>query len=223
MRILVVEDDSRIAGFIEKGLRESGYAVRVAQNGDDGYLDARYNPYDLIVLDVMLPRMDGLEIARRLRQEEKTTPILMLTARDTEQDKIRGLDVGADDYLTKPFGFGEFLARVRALLRRESLTRTSVMRLGDLEVDTAARRVHRAGTEILLSGREYTLLEYLIHHAGQVVTRDLLMENVWSDADIESNVIDVYIGYLRQKIDVPFGESLIHTVRGVGYTLRPAQ
>ncbi len=222
MRVLVVEDDSRIAGFIEKGLQESGYAVRLARDGDEAYLDARYNPYDLIVLDLMLPKMDGIDVARHLRREGIVTPILMLTARDTEQDKIAGLDVGADDYLTKPFGFGEFLARVRALLRRESMNRSSVMRMGDLEVDTVARRVHRAGREIALSGREYMLLEYLIHHAGQVVTRDLLMENVWSDAEAESNVIDVYVGYLRQKIDAPFGQSLIHTVRGIGYTLRAA-
>lgn len=222
MRVLIVEDDLRIAGFLEQGLQESGYAVRVAHDGDDGYLDARYNPYDLIVLDLMLPGMDGMEVARRLRTEGVTTPILMLTARDTEQDKIQGLDVGADDYLTKPFGFGEFLARVRALLRRESINRASLMRIGDLEVDTASRRVYRSGQEIQLSGREYALLEYLIHHAGQVVTRDLLMENVWSDAEIESNVIDVYVGYLRQKIDAPFSRPLIQTVRGVGYSLRAA-
>jgi two-component system copper resistance phosphate regulon response regulator CusR len=144
----------------------------------------------------------------------------MLTARDSEKDKILGLDVGADDYLTKPFSFGEFLARVRALLRRESLARSSVMVVGDLEVDTVARRVRRAGKEIALSAREYTLLAYLVHHAGQIVTRDLLAEHVWSDAEAESNVIDVYVRYLRQKIDAPFGTPLIHTVRGVGYSLR---
>jgi DNA-binding response OmpR family regulator len=220
MYILVVEDDARIAKFLEQGLRESGYAVKLAGDGEEGYLDARYNPYDLVVLDLMLPTMDGIEVARRLRKERVTTPILMLTARDTEQDKIEGLDVGADDYLTKPFGFGEFLARVRALLRRESLNRSSVMVLEDLEVDTAGKRVFRAGREIALSGREYALLEYLIYHAGQVVTRDLLMETVWADSEIESNVIDVYVGYLRQKIDAPFARPLIHTVRGVGYSLR---
>jgi DNA-binding response OmpR family regulator len=220
MYILVVEDDARIAKFLEQGLRESGYAVKLAGDGEEGYLDARYNPYDLVVLDLMLPTMDGIEVARRLRKERVATPILMLTARDTEQDKIEGLDVGADDYLTKPFGFGEFLARVRALLRRESLNRSSVMVLEDLEVDTAGKRVFRAGREIALSGREYALLEYLIHHAGQVVTRDLLMETVWADSEIESNVIDVYVGYLRQKIDAPFARPLIHTVRGVGYSLR---
>jgi two-component system, OmpR family, response regulator len=220
MHILVVEDDARIAAFVAKGLQESGYHVSTAGDGEEGFLAARLNNYDLIVLDLMLPRMDGLTLARKLRAAGKTTPILMLTARDSERDKILGLDVGADDYLTKPFSFGEFLARVRALLRRETMTRATVMRVGDLEVDMAARRVRRASQEIDLSAREYTLLEYLVHHAGQVVTRELLAEHVWSDAEVESNVIDVYVRYLRQKIDAPFGEALIHTVRGVGYTLR---
>ena len=158
MRILVVEDDARIAGFVTKGLEESGYNATVARDGEEGFLDARYNDYDLIVLDLMLPKMDGLEVARRLRAAGKATPILMLTARDTEKDKIRGLDVGADDYLTKPFSFGEFLARVRALLRRDTLLRSSVMRVGDLELDTAARQVRRRDHVIALSAREYALL-----------------------------------------------------------------
>jgi len=216
MHILLVEDDQRIAAFVEKGLRESGYTVAVAHDGEDGYL----NDYDLLVLDIMLPTMDGLTIARKLRAARRSTPILMLTARDSEQDKIVGLDTGADDYLTKPFAFGEFLARVRSLLRRETMTRASVMQVGDLELDTASRRARRAGREITLSAREYALLEYLIHHAGQVVTRELLAEHVWTDAEVESNVIDVYVRYLRHKVDAPFGTPLIHTVRGVGYTLR---
>jgi DNA-binding response OmpR family regulator len=220
VRILIIEDDQRIAGFLRKGLEESGYQVALAATGEDGFLAARLNPYDLVVLDLLLPKLDGLEVARQLRAAGTRTPILMLTARDMEQDKVQGLDVGADDYLTKPFGFREFLARVRALLRRESLSRASVMRVADLEVDTAARRVYRRGTEIPLSWREYALLEYLVYHAGQVVTRTLLIENVWSDSDVESNIIDVYIGYLRQKIDAPFGAALIQTVRGVGYVLR---
>jgi DNA-binding response OmpR family regulator len=220
MRILVVEDDPDIVDFLTKGLTESGYIVAVELNGEDGYLDARYNPYDLMVLDLTLPDMDGIEIARRLRREGKTIPILMLTARDMEQDTVLGLDAGADDYLTKPFGFAEFLARVRALLRRESLHRSSVMWIADLEIDTAGRRVRRGGQEIVLSAREYTLLEYLAYHAGQVVTRELLIENVWSDAVTESNVIDVYIGYLRHKIDARFDLPLIQTVRGLGYSLR---
>ena len=220
MRLLVVEDDPRLAETVAQGLRDSGYAVAIATDGEEGYLDALLNDYDLLVLDVMLPTMDGLEIARKLRSAHKTVPILMLTARSSEQDKIRGLDVGADDYLTKPFSFGEFLARVRALLRRETSSRTSTMRVDDLELDTATRRVRRAGREIALSTREYTLLEYLMHHAGQVVTRELLAEHVWSDSDVESNVIDVYVRYLRNKIDAPFGAALIQTVRGAGYTLR---
>lgn len=220
MRVLVVEDDTRIAGFLKKGLTESGYDVVVTDNGEDGFLDARLNPYDLLVLDLMLPEMDGIEVARKLRAAGKTLPILMLTARDTEEDKIEGLDVGADDYLTKPFSFGEFLARVRALLRRESLSRSSVMKIGDLEVDTAARRVYRGGREIELSGREYALLEFLVHRAGQIVTRDQLREHVWGESSVWSNVVDVYIGYLRQKIDAESEQPLIQTVRGMGYTLR---
>ncbi len=222
MHILVVEDDARIAAFVRKGLEESGYHVTVARDGEEGFLDARYNDYDLIVLDLMLPKMDGMEVARKLRAAGKATPILMLTARDTERDKIQGLDVGADDYVTKPFSFGEFLARVRALLRRDTLTRASVMQVGDLELDTAARQVRRNGQDVLLSAREYALLEYLVHHAGQIVTREQLAEHVWSDAEVESNVIDVYVRYLRQKVDAPFAAAapLIHTVRGVGYSLR---
>lgn len=220
MRILVIEDDPDIVDFLTKGLTESGYTVAVELNGEDGYLDARYNPYDLLVLDLTLPDMDGIEIARRLRREGKTIPILMLTARDMEQDTVVGLDAGADDYLTKPFGFAELLARVRALLRRESLHRSSVMWIANLQIDTAGRRVYRGGQEIVLSAREYTLLEYLAYHAGQVVTRELLIENVWSDALTESNVIDVYIGYLRHKIDARFDPPLIQTVRGLGYSLR---
>jgi DNA-binding response OmpR family regulator len=220
VRILVVEDDPRIAAFVLKGLEESGYGVAVAHDGEDGYLDALLNEYDLIVLDLMLPGMDGINVARKLRAERKTTPILMLTARDSEQDTIQGLDAGADDYLTKPFSFGEFLARVRSLLRRETMARTSVMTVGDLELDTVARRVRRQGQEIALSAREYALLAYLVHHQGQVVTRELLAEHVWSDSDVESNVIDVYVRYLRQKIDAPYSTPLIHTMRGVGYILR---
>ena len=220
MHILVVEDDPRIAAFVTTGLEESGYTAAVAHDGEDGFLAARYNDFDLIVLDLMLPKMDGLEVARKLRAAGKATPILMLTARDTERDKIRGLDVGADDYLTKPFSFGEFLARVRALLRRDTLTRASIMRIDDLELDTVARQVRRGGRDVALSAREYALLEYLVHHAGQILTREQLAAHVWSDAEVESNVIDVYVRYLRQKVDAPFGTPLIHTVRGVGYTLR---
>jgi two-component system OmpR family response regulator len=220
MRILVIEDEARIAAFLKQGLTESGYQVSVVRDGEDGYLDAQLNEYDLIVLDLRLPSLSGLEIARKLRADGKRTPILMLTALDTEADVIRGLDVGADDYLTKPFSFGILLARVRALLRRDSLIKAGVMQVADLQVDTVTRGVARAGTEVQLSAREYALLEYLIYHAGQVVTRMELEEHVWSEGAVESNVIDVYIRYLRQKVDAPFAPPLIHTVRGVGYVLR---
>jgi two-component system copper resistance phosphate regulon response regulator CusR len=220
MKLLVVEDDRRIADFVAQGLRESGYSVAIAYDGEDGYLDAVLNDYDLLVLDLMLPSMDGVTIAAKLRSARKTVPILMLTARDTEQDKILGLDAGADDYLTKPFSFGELLARVRALLRRQTMSRTSVMYVGDLELDTAARRVSRASREIALSAREYALLEYLVHHAGHIVTREQLAEHVWGETEIESNVIDVYVRYLRHKVDTPASTPLIQTVRGIGYSLR---
>ncbi len=220
MHLLVVEDDPKIAAFLRQGLEESGYHVTTVRDGEAGLHEARWNHYDLLVLDLMLPKLDGIEVARQLRAARKALPILMLTARDTDKDKILGLDAGADDYLTKPFSFGEFLARVRALLRRDSLARASVMRVGDLEVDTAASTVRRAGREVALSAREYALLAYLVHHAGQVVTRDLMAESVWSDVEVESNVIDVYVRYLRQKIDAPFDTPLLHTVRGLGYTLR---
>jgi len=222
MCILLIEDDPHIAAIVGDGLTDAGYSVAVAADGEDGFLDARLNSYDLIVLDLMLPTLDGLDIARRLRAAGKATPILMLTARDREQDTIAGLDAGADDYLTKPFGLDELLARVRALLRRDGTARARVMRVGDLELDTVTREVRRAGRVVDLSAREYVLLEYLVHHAGQVLTRAQLEQSVWSESDVGSNVVEVYIGYLRQKVDAPFETPLIRTVRGVGYTLRPS-
>jgi DNA-binding response OmpR family regulator len=223
VRILVVEDERKVANFISQGLQEEGHTVEVAKDGESALELLRHGPpYDLIVLDVMLPRLDGLAVARQLRAARQAIPILMLTARDREQDKILGLDVGADDYLTKPFSFGEFLARVRALLRRDTLTRASVMRVGDLELDTAARRVRRAGREVALSAREYALLEYFLRNAGRVLTRPMLAEHVWGlNFDPESNVVDVYVGYLRRKLDGPGEARLLQTVRGVGYVLRP--
>ena len=220
MRILVVEDDPRIVLVVGETLEEAGYGVTVARDGEEGFLDARLNDYDLVVLDVMLPTMDGITVARRLRADGIATPILMLTARDRETDKITGLDVGADDYLTKPFRIGELRARVRALLRRDGLSRSRVMHVGDLELDTVTREVRRAGRVVDLSAREYTLLHYLVHHVGQTLTRDQLERTVWGDSAVGSNVVEVYIGYLRHKLDAPFGTPLIHTVRGVGYTLR---
>ncbi len=220
MRILVVEDDPHIAEIVSDGLTDAGYGVTVARDGEEGFLDARLNTYDLVVLDLTLPRMDGLEVARRLRASGVVTPILMLTARAHEGETIAGLDAGADDYLTKPFGLGELLARVRALVRRDAAARARVLRVGNLELDTVTREVRRAGRVVDLSAREYVLLEYLVHHAGQVLTRAQLEGSVWSDSEVGSNVVEVYIGYLRQKLDAPFDAPLIRTVRGVGYTLR---
>lgn len=220
LRILVIEDDPHIAMIVGEGLEDAGYSVTVARDGEEGFLDAGLNDYDMVVLDLMLPTLDGFEVARRLRTAGKTMPILMLTARDRERDVVAGLDVGADDYLTKPFRLGELLARVRALLRREGTTRARVLRVGDLEMDTVTQEVRRAGHIIHLSAREYTLLEYLVHHAGQVFTRAQLELAIWSESEIGSNVVEVYIGYLRRKIDAPFGTPLIRTVRGIGYTLR---
>ncbi len=220
MRILVVEDDPHIAEIVSDGLTDAGYGVTVARDGEEGFLDARLNTYDLVVLDLTLPRMDGLEVARRLRAAGVVTPILMLTARAREGETIAGLDAGADDYLIKPFGLGELLARVRALVRRDAAARARVLRVGDLELDTVTREVRRAGRVVDLSAREYVLLEYLVHHAGQVLTRAQLERSVWSDSEVGSNVVEVYIGYLRQKLDAPFDAPLIRTVRGVGYTLR---
>ncbi len=220
MRILVVEDNPHIAEIVNDGLTDAGYGVTVARDGEEGFLDARLNTYDLVVLDLTLPRMDGLEVARRLRAAGVVTPILMLTARAREGETIAGLDAGADDYLTKPFGLGELLARVRALVRRDAAARERVLRVGDLELDTVTREVRRAGHVVDLSAREYVLLEYLVHHVGQVLTRAQLEESVWSDSEVGSNVVEVYIGYLRQKLDAPFDAPLIRTVRGVGYTLR---
>jgi len=220
MRILVVEDDPHIATIVSDGLRDAGYGVVVATDGEEGFLDARLNDYDLVVLDLTLPMLDGLDVARRLRAAGMATPILMLTARAARQDTITGLDVGADDYLVKPFGLDELLARVRALLRREGATRARVLRVGDLELDAVTREVRRAGRVVDLSAREYVLLEYLAHHAGHVLTRPQLEQAVWSEVEVGSNVVEVYISYLRQKIDAPFETALIHTVRGAGYTLR---
>jgi len=220
MRILVVEDDPHIAEIVSDGLTDAGYGVTVARDGEEGFLDARLNTYDLVVLDLTLPRMDGLEVARRLRASGVVTPILMLTARAREGETIAGLDAGADDYLTKPFRLGELLARVRALVRRDAAARARVLRVGDLELDTVTREVRRAGRVVDLSAREYVLLEYLVHHAGQVLTRAQLERSVWSDSEVGSNVVEVYIGYLRQKLDAPFDAPLIRTMRGVGYTLR---
>ena len=220
MRILVVEDERKIASFIQRGLKEESYAVDVVHDGDKGLYMADINEYDLIILDIMLPGKDGIFICRELRKKKITTPILMLTARDAVEDKVQGLDMGADDYLTKPFAFNEFLARVRALLRRNGKTKSTQIKIADLELDQLTHKVKRAGKEISLTSKEYALLEYMMVNSNQVITRTMISEHVWNeDFDSFTNVIDVYVRYLRNKIDHGFNKKLIHTIRGTGYIL----
>lgn len=220
MRVLVVEDEPGIAKFIRQGLSEAGYVVDVAQDGKDGLNYALATEYDIIVLDILVPTMDGLRILKELRSRSVKTPVLLLTARDTVDDRVRGLDAGADDYLVKPFAFSELLARLRALLRRPPLQVGTVLQVGNLELDTAQRQVRRAGRLIELSPREFTLLEYLMRHPHQVLTRTQIAQYVWEfDFYSDFKVVDVYIGYLRRKVDREGDRPLIHTVRGVGYRL----
>jgi len=221
VRILVVEDEEKVASFIRKGLEEERYAVDVALDGEEGLELAELNPYDLIVLDLMLPGLDGFRFIQRLRAQGVHTPILVLTARDSVGDKVKGLDLGADDYLTKPFAFAELLARIRALLRRGAPQAPPVLQVADLTLDPAARRVTRAGKPIELTAKEFALLEYFMRHAGRVLTRTMILEHVWDQSfDSYTNVVDVYVNYLRKKVDQGFEPRLIHTVRGVGYVLR---
>jgi DNA-binding response OmpR family regulator len=222
MRILVVEDERKVASFIRQGLEEEGYAVDVAPDGATAVdLALGGTPYDLVVLDVMLPKRDGFAVLRDLREHRMAAPVLMLTARDRVPDRVTGLDLGADDYLTKPFVFDEFLARVRALLRRAGAQRTPTLQLADLRLDPATRQVTRGSRTITLTAREYALLEYFLRNVGRVLTRPMLAEHVWGiDFDPESNVIDVYVGYLRRKIDLPGETRLLHTTRGTGYVMR---
>lgn len=220
MRILVVEDEERMASFIKRGLKEEHYVVGVAANGERALFLSEVNPYDLIVLDIMLPDKDGLSICKELRSKKINVPILILTARDSLRDKVVGLDAGADDYLAKPFAFEEFLARVRALLRRPATAKTTKLVIGDLELDQLSHAVQRAGKKILLTSKEYALLEYLMLNAHQIVTRTMISEHVWNeDFDSLTNIFDVYIHRLRSKIDKGFKRQLIHSVRGVGYSV----
>jgi DNA-binding response OmpR family regulator len=218
MRLLLVEDDARIARFVAKGLREQAYAVDVCGTGDDALYEAAINTYDLVILDVMIPGRDGFEVCRELRKSGQRMPILMLTARDAVEDRITGLDHGADDYLTKPFEFRELLARLRALLRRSGELRPAKIVVADLVLDTAAQSVSRAGRSVTLTAKEYALLEYLARNAGRVVGRAEIAEHVWDETfDPFSNLIEVYVNRVRRKIDADSGRPLLHTRRGAGY------
>jgi two-component system, OmpR family, response regulator len=221
VRVLVVEDEVKLAGLIRRGLREEGVLADVAIKGEDALWMAEATVYDVVVLDLMLPGIDGFETCRRLRGDGVRTPILMLTARDAVEDRIAGLDTGADDYLAKPFDFGELLARLRALARRGPAEHGPVLRVGDLELDAAARSVRRGDTEIPLSTKEFQLLEVFMRRPGEVLSRFQLLEGAWdTEYEHRSNVIDVYVRYLREKVDRPFGVTTLETVRGAGYRLK---
>jgi two-component system OmpR family response regulator len=221
MRVLVVEDQSKLAALLARGLREEGHAADVAGRGEEALWMAGAAPYDAIVLDLMLPGIDGLETCRRLRLLDIWTPVLMLTARDAVDDRVTGLDAGGDDYLTKPFSFDELLARLRALTRRVPAERPIAVEVGDLRLDPASRRAWRGDSELALSAKEFALLELLMRRSGSVLTRDQLLEGAWDMAyERRSNIVDVYIRQLREKVDRPFGSESIETVRGVGYRLQ---
>jgi two-component system, OmpR family, response regulator len=221
MRVLVVEDEVKMAGLLRRGLRADGMATDVVTRGEDALWMAGSTDYDAIVLDVMLPGLDGFAVCRRLREEGVWSPVLMLTARDAVEDRVQGLDTGADDYLTKPFSFAELGARLRALARRGPVTAPVVLEVGDLRLEPAARRVWRGSTEIALSAKEHALLETFMRRPGQVLDRFELLEHAWDyDYENRSNVIDVYVRYLREKVDRPFGVVSLETVRGAGYRLR---
>jgi len=221
MRLLIVEDEPKVARFVERGLREEHYAVDVAANGEAGLDLALVHDYDLVILDVMLPKKDGFEVLEALRAAKRPCKVLMLTARDSVKDRVRGLDGGADDYLVKPFAFAELLARVRALLRRSGGMEVTTLSFADLVLDVKARKVTRAGQPVALSAREFAVLEHLLRHQGEVISRTRLSEQVWDQHfDSMTNVIDVTLYHLREKVDRGFASPLIHTVRGVGYVLK---
>lgn len=221
MRILVVEDEHRIANAIKQGLEQESYAVDVAYDGEEGYNSALYDEYDLIILDVMMPEMNGFEVCRKLREAKNHTPILMLTAKDQTQDVVRGLDTGADDYLAKPFSFEVLLARIRALLRRPQESIGELLHAEDLTLNPVSHEVVRADTMLSLSAKEYAILEYMLRNKGKVLSKNNIMTHVWDfDADILPNNVEVFINYLRNKIDKPFdGKDLVQTVRGFGYKI----
>jgi heavy metal response regulator len=222
MRILVIEDEKKVAHFIKKGLEEEHYAVDIAYDGETGLYMIEVNEYDLVVLDLMIPKIDGWEVLKRIRENKNNVPILILTARDSVDDIVKGLDSGCDDYLTKPFEFKEFLARIRALLRRDKTEKEPILKIADLTLSPVTHKVTRAGKEIELTSKEYALLEYFMRNPGKVLTRTMISEHVWDyHFDYMTNVIDVYVNYLRKKIDKDFEPKLIHTIRGVGYILTP--
>ena len=221
MRVLVVEDEKKVAAFIKRGLEEEGYQVDAVYDGDEALQMAQAESYDLLILDVMLPRKDGLSVVRELRQSGMLAPVLMLTARDTTDDIVAGLDAGSDDYLTKPFAFAELSARVRALGRRGGRDRGAELNVADLRIDPISRKVWRGDKEIELTIKEYGLLEFLVRNTGSVVTRNMIAEKVWDHSfETFTNIIDVYVNYVRKKVDKGFDRKLIHTVRGQGYTLK---
>ena len=220
MRILIVEDDKKVGGFLKRGLQEEQYAVDVCRNGGDALYMAQLNPYDVIILDIMLPEMDGVTVCREIRQKDILTPILMLTAKDEIEDKVTGLSEGADDYLTKPFSFDELLARIRALLRRSQDYKSKELEAKDLKLDPLRRLVTRSGEKIDLTGKEYALLEYLLRNRGRTLTPSMILEHVW-DMDYmgSSNIVNVYINHLRNKIDKDYDIKLIQTIRGHGFRI----
>ena len=221
MRILVIEDEKKVAGFIKKGLEEETYAVDVASDGEEGLDLGQQGQYDLIILDLMLPKIDGLEVLSRLRASKMDVPILLLTAKDAVEDKVVGLDKGADDYLTKPFAFSELVARIRVLLRRGKAETKTVLQVDGLSLDLVSHKVNRDGEEIDLTGKEFSLLEYFMRNQGKVLTRTMIAEHVWDyNFDTFTNVIDVYVNHLRKKIDKNFPKKLLHTLRGVGYIMK---
>src|SRR3989440_5464744 len=224
MRILLIEDEPKVSSFVARGLTEERFAVDVAADGKSGLDLATTYHYDLVILDLMLPTLDGSQVLRRLRAENVQVPVLILTARDTVADKVGNFEAGADDYLTKPFAFAEVLVRVKALLRRGPLNRSSTLRVGDLELDRLSQQVKRAGRRIELTSKEYSLLEYLMSNAGRVLSRTMIIEHVWDQSfDGITNIVDVYVGHLRSKIDLSHDPKMIRTVRGVGYAISGAE